>query len=82
MSFDAANHCKDGKTLEIGSQELMKRHPLGRKFLVELIKPSHYDDDGYVIQWWRGCASCAARMKPPSRRRARAFGEWTVVTIR
>src|SRR5215469_17227776 len=23
-------------------------------FLVELIKPSHYDDDGYVIQWWRG----------------------------
>ncbi|HVN89413.1 MAG TPA: radical SAM protein [Candidatus Binataceae bacterium] len=24
------------------------------KFLIELIKPSHYDDDGYVIQWWRG----------------------------
>jgi radical SAM superfamily enzyme YgiQ (UPF0313 family) len=24
------------------------------KFLVELIKPSHYDDHGYVIQWWRG----------------------------
>jgi radical SAM superfamily enzyme YgiQ (UPF0313 family) len=24
------------------------------KFLVALIKPSHYDDDGYVIQWWRG----------------------------
>ena len=23
-------------------------------FLVELIKPSHYDDDGYVIQWLRG----------------------------
>jgi radical SAM superfamily enzyme YgiQ (UPF0313 family) len=23
-------------------------------FLVELIKPSHYDDDGYLIQWWRG----------------------------
>ena len=23
-------------------------------FLVELLKPSHYDDDGYVIQWWRG----------------------------
>jgi radical SAM superfamily enzyme YgiQ (UPF0313 family) len=22
-----------------------------RKFYVELIKPSHYDDDGYVIQW-------------------------------
>ena len=24
------------------------------KFIIELIKPSHYDDDGYVIQWWRG----------------------------
>ncbi len=22
-----------------------------RKFFLELIKPSHYDDDGYVIQW-------------------------------
>jgi len=22
-------------------------------FYVELIKPSHYDDDGYVIQWWK-----------------------------
>jgi Radical SAM superfamily len=22
-----------------------------RRFVVELIKPSHYDDDGYVIQW-------------------------------
>src|SRR5262245_6516225 len=21
------------------------------KFFIELIKPSHYDDDGYVIQW-------------------------------
>ncbi len=25
----------------------------GRRFFVELIKPSHYDDDGYVIQWWK-----------------------------
>jgi radical SAM superfamily enzyme YgiQ (UPF0313 family) len=25
----------------------------GRAFRVILIKPSHYDDDGYVIQWWR-----------------------------
>jgi radical SAM superfamily enzyme YgiQ (UPF0313 family) len=24
-----------------------------RKFTVILIKPSHYDADGYVIQWWR-----------------------------
>ena len=25
----------------------------GRKFTIVLIKPSHYDDDGYVIQWRR-----------------------------
>jgi radical SAM superfamily enzyme YgiQ (UPF0313 family) len=25
-----------------------------KRFLLELIKPSHYDDQGYVIQWWRG----------------------------
>src|ERR1700730_6506863 len=25
-----------------------------KKFVVELIKPSHYDDQGYIIQWWRG----------------------------
>jgi hypothetical protein len=24
-----------------------------RKFQLVLIKPSHYDDDGYVVQWWR-----------------------------
>ena len=24
-----------------------------RKFKIMLIKPSHYDADGYVIQWWR-----------------------------
>src|ERR1039457_7425660 len=30
--------------------------PLGRspkQFSLVLIKPSHYDDDGYVIQWFR-----------------------------
>lgn len=26
---------------------------MARTFHVEMIKPSHYDDDGYVIQWWR-----------------------------
>ncbi|MCW4115082.1 radical SAM protein [Aurantimonas sp. MSK8Z-1] len=25
----------------------------GRRFQLFLIKPSHYDDDGYVIRWWR-----------------------------
>ena len=24
-----------------------------RRFQLVLIKPSHYDDDGYVIQWLR-----------------------------
>ena len=24
-----------------------------RRFQLVLIKPSHYDDDGYVIQWFR-----------------------------
>ena len=24
-----------------------------RRFQLVLIKPSHYDDDGYVIQWMR-----------------------------
>jgi len=28
-------------------------HPAIRRFRIILIKPSHYDSDGYVIQWWR-----------------------------
>src|SRR6202011_2157312 len=24
-----------------------------RRFALVLVKPSHYDDDGYVIQWFR-----------------------------
>ena len=24
-----------------------------KRFLINVIKPSHYDDDGYVIQWFR-----------------------------
>lgn len=28
-------------------------HAAERKFQLVLIKPSHYDDDGYVIRWWR-----------------------------
>jgi radical SAM superfamily enzyme YgiQ (UPF0313 family) len=28
--------------------------PQQRRFQLVLIKPSHYDDDGYVIRWWRG----------------------------
>ena len=31
----------------------MEPAPVRTKFHVEIIKPSHYDDDGYVIQWLR-----------------------------
>src|SRR5690242_14915396 len=37
----------------------MSRHNMagtivtGPRFQLILIKPSHYDDDGYVIRWWR-----------------------------
>src|SRR6185503_18938103 len=27
--------------------------PSPRRFQLVLIKPSHYDDDGYIIRWWR-----------------------------
>jgi hypothetical protein len=27
--------------------------PARRRFQLVLVKPSHYDDDGYVIRWWR-----------------------------
>ncbi len=28
--------------------------PPAKRFQLVLVKPSHYDDDGYVIRWWRG----------------------------
>jgi hypothetical protein len=28
-------------------------HNKKQKFSLVLVKPSHYDDDGYVIQWFR-----------------------------
>lgn len=37
-----------------GKAEVIARKEPAAKFHVELIKPSHYDDDGYVIQWRRG----------------------------
>jgi hypothetical protein len=30
------------------------RNGATKTFLLELLKPSRYDDDGYVVQWWRG----------------------------
>ncbi|MGA8227912.1 MAG: radical SAM protein [Xanthobacteraceae bacterium] len=32
---------------------LQPQVPASRRFQLILIKPSHYDDDGYVIRWWR-----------------------------
>jgi radical SAM superfamily enzyme YgiQ (UPF0313 family) len=32
---------------------LSSRGPAARTFCLVLVKPSHYDDDGYVIQWFR-----------------------------
>ena len=32
---------------------LFRTAPTGRRFQLALIKPSHYDDEGYVIQWIR-----------------------------
>ena len=43
--------------------------------MLQLIKPSHYDDDGYVIQWWRGSVpsnSLSDPVRPGARTRARA----------
>src|ERR1700742_3184472 len=31
----------------------MQSPSTARRFQVALIKPSKYDDDGYVLQWWR-----------------------------
>ena len=55
-----------------------------RRFQLVLIKPSHYDDEGYVIRWWRAmipsnslaavygiAADCAERRGPRSRSRNR-----------
>jgi radical SAM superfamily enzyme len=32
---------------------IQPRAPTPRRFQLILIKPSHYDDNGYVIRWWR-----------------------------
>ena len=46
-----------------------------RRFQLVLIKPSHYDDDGYVIRWWRAMIpsnSLAARVRHRGRLRRAA----------
>ena len=54
-------------------------------FHVELIKPSHYDDDGYVIQWWKASipsnslASLYAIVQDAAERRV--LGEDVAITL-
>ena len=30
------------------------KHPVRKRLVLYLIKPSKYDDDGYVIRYWKG----------------------------
>ena len=38
---------------EGGEFVMVSPGPAKRRFQLVLIKPSHYDDDGYLIRWWR-----------------------------
>ena len=57
-----------------------------RRFHVEMIKPSHYDDDGYVIQWWKASipsnslASLYAIVQDAAERRV--LGDDVAITLR
>jgi hypothetical protein len=47
-----------GQTFATGLRDVMNHRleisvPATRRFQLVLVKPSHYDDDGYVIRWWR-----------------------------
>ena len=37
-----------------------------KRFCLVLVKPSHYDDEGYVIQWFRSPRSTVSRKIAPS----------------
>ena len=37
--------------------ETQSSESIKRRFQLILIKPSHYDDEGYVIRWWRAMIS-------------------------
>ena len=42
------------RIMQVEDSELLWGKIVGaRRFVIELVKPSHYDDDGYVIQWWK-----------------------------
>ncbi|HVB78354.1 MAG TPA: hypothetical protein VNE82_00235 [Candidatus Binataceae bacterium] len=47
-----------------------------KRFLVELINPSHYADQGYIIQWWRGFIGEYRTMLQAWRRIAEIFATY------
>jgi radical SAM superfamily enzyme YgiQ (UPF0313 family) len=49
----AAIHVNTAGEARLASGTQVDAEPTARKFRIVLIKPSHYDDDGYVIQWFR-----------------------------
>ena len=54
--FGTANPSGGGS--EVGGQIIPMLNPstaaaAKKRFCLILVKPSHYDDDGYVIQWFR-----------------------------
>ena len=57
----------------------------GAKFILELIKQSHYEGDGYVIQWWRGWIPSNSPFSAPRARPREApsqvLGEETDIEI-
>ena len=57
-----------------------------RRFQLVLIKPSHYDDDGYVVQWLRSSIpsnSLAVRVRPVRRcrRHAKCWAAMSAIDI-
>jgi hypothetical protein len=46
---------RDGTEVDrpISGDAAIRSNGVARRFLLVLIKPSHYDDDGFVIRWWR-----------------------------
>jgi len=56
-NFDIPGGTQEGPLDEAPARPILLALQAGpmnrRKFRVVLIKPSHYDDEGYVIQWHR-----------------------------
>jgi len=52
-SLNSALSIASKHAIVIPGSAMGARFVAGRTFKVILIKPSHYDADGYVIQWWR-----------------------------